>query len=133
LSATGASTTEAIANSGLLYDGQYLTLYGAQKVETSDVTVASNNVTVTALPTSSGSSAHFEYIVSGTSNQRRAGVVMCVWDGGNSTYTDNSTPDLNGSTLPLTFSTSVLSGNVLLLASSSAGSWNVKVGVRIIF
>jgi len=133
LSATGASTTEAIANSGLIYDGQYLTLYGAQRVDTANITVASIGVTVTSLPVSSGSSAHFEYIITGGGNQKRAGVVMCVWDGVVTTYTDNSTPDINGSTLPLTFYTGISGGDVLLLASSSSGTWNVKVGTRIIF
>jgi hypothetical protein len=134
LSATGASTTEAIANSGLLYDGQYLTLYGGQRISTETTSVSSNNVVVSTVASTSGVSAHFDYVVRGvSSNQRRAGVVMCVWDGVTTAYTDNSTPDINGSTLPLTFSTGISGGDVLLFASSSSGTWTIVTGVRIIF
>jgi hypothetical protein len=133
LSATGASTTEAIANSGLLYDTQYLTIYGGQRISTTNTVVSTNNVVVSTTASTSGSSAHFDYMVRGISNKRRAGVVMCVWDGVTTAYTDNSTPDINGSTLPLTFSTGISGGDVLLFASASSGTWVVVTGARIIF
>jgi hypothetical protein len=63
----------------------------------------------------------------------RAGFVMAVWDSSSATYTDVSTPDLNGSTLGLTFTVTVSAPNVLLKANVTSGTWTVKVGTRIIF
>jgi hypothetical protein len=63
----------------------------------------------------------------------RAGFVMAVWNSSTSTYTDVSTPDLNGSTLGLSFSVIVSAPNVLLKANATSGTWTVKVGTRIIF
>jgi hypothetical protein len=63
----------------------------------------------------------------------RAGFVMSVWDSSTATYTDVSTPDLNGSTLGLNFSVIVSGSNVLLKANATSGTWTVKVGTRIIF
>jgi hypothetical protein len=63
----------------------------------------------------------------------RAGVVMSVWDATSATYTDNSTPDLNGSTVPISFTVTNNGTNVLLSAVVTSGTWLVKVGTRIIF
>jgi hypothetical protein len=122
----------AIAQSGLTYDGQYLTIYGGQRIKTQTTTpVTTTGVTVASVAVSSGSSAHFEYLVIDGINYR-AGVVMCVWDGVTTAYTDTSTPDI-GITLPLTFSVSISGGNVNLIANASSGSWTIKVGTRVIF
>jgi hypothetical protein len=63
----------------------------------------------------------------------RAGFVMSVWDSSTATYTDVSTPDLNGSTLGLYFTVIVSGSNVLLQANATSGTWTVRVGTRIIF
>jgi hypothetical protein len=63
----------------------------------------------------------------------RAGVVMSVWDATSATFTDNSTPDLNGSTEAISFTVTNDGTNVLLNAVVTSGTWEVKVGTRIIF
>ena len=122
----------ANAQSGLTYDGQYLTLYGGQRIETQTTSgVSTTGVTVASVATTSGSSAHFEYLIRNGANYR-AGVVMCVWDGTNTAYTDTSTPDI-GTTTALSFSVSISSGNANLIANASSGTWTIKVGTRVIF
>jgi hypothetical protein len=63
----------------------------------------------------------------------RAGVVMSVWDATSATFTDNSTPDLNGSTEEISFTVTNDGTNVSLNAVVTSGTWEVKVGTRIIF
>jgi hypothetical protein len=63
----------------------------------------------------------------------RAGVVMAVWDNSNTTFTDYSTPDLNGTTLPFVWDVDVNSGLVRLRAVISSGTWTINVGTRVIF
>jgi len=52
-----------------------------------------------------------------------------------SAYTDTSTPDLNASTLGISFQVTVSGGNVNLEAvtSSAPGPWAVFAGARVIF
>ena len=76
----------------------------------------------------------FEYVVIGNgTGYRRSGFVMAVWDNTLSSFTDNSTPDLGGSTAPLSFRVAVLGGNVELRANATSGDWTVKVNTRITF
>jgi len=65
----------------------------------------------------------------------RAGTVMGVWDssGTNAGSTDYSTPDIVASTVGISFSVTVASPSVSLVASVTSGSWTVKVGTRVIF
>ena len=65
----------------------------------------------------------------------RAGTVMGVWDssGVNAGSTDYSTPDIVASTTGISFSVSVASPSVSLIASVTSGTWTVKVGTRVIF
>jgi hypothetical protein len=63
----------------------------------------------------------------------RAGVVMAVWNGLIATYTDNSTPDLDGSTTALYFQVAISGSDVILVANATSGTWTIKVGTRIIF
>jgi hypothetical protein len=124
----------AIAQSGLTYDGNSLIILGNQFIESqSGSSISTTGVTITSLPTSTGSSAYFEYVIKNGSGYMRAGFVMAVWDSATATYTDVSTPDLNGSTLGLTFSVVVSAPNVILKANVTSGTWTVKVGTRIIF
>jgi hypothetical protein len=124
----------AIAESGFTYDGQYTTLYGGQRINTQTTnSISTLGVIVASVDVLSGSSAHFEYLIRGNSSEYRAGVVMCVWDGTNVSFTDNSTPDLNGPTTGLSFTVSISGGNTNLLANVTSGVWDVKVGTRVIF
>ena len=89
---------------------------------------------VATISTTIGSSAHFEYMVlDEETNHMRAGVVMSVWDGTSATYTDTSTPDLNGPTNQVSFNVVVSGSNVQLTANVTSGTWTIKVGTRIIF
>ena len=63
----------------------------------------------------------------------RAGVVMAVWDTTNATFTDYSTPDLNGTTFPFVWGVDVNSGLVRLNAIISSGTWIINVGTKVIF
>jgi len=63
----------------------------------------------------------------------RAGVVMAVWDNAGATFTDYSTPDLNGTTSPFVWYVDVSSGLVRLQSVISSGTWTINVGTRVIF
>jgi len=63
----------------------------------------------------------------------RAGVVMAVWDNSSATFTDFSTPDLNGTTSPFLWDVDVSSGLVRLQSVISSGTWTINVGTRVIF
>jgi len=86
-----------------------------------------------SIPCTTGSSANFEYFVKGSSNQIRSGNVMAAWNCTGATYTEVSTPDLNGSTEDISFTVDTNSNNIRLNAVVTSGSWEVKVGTRIIF
>jgi hypothetical protein len=85
------------------------------------------------ISSSSGNSAVFEYYVS-NGTARRAGSVLSVWDNsGNSESTDYSTPDLGGSTTGISFVTVISTGNLVLRAVVTSGTWTINVGARVIF
>jgi hypothetical protein len=124
----------AVANSGLTYDGNTLKIYGNQLIESqSGSSISSTGVTIASISKLTGSSAHFEYVITNGSGYMRAGVVMSVWDITSATFNDFSTPDLNGSTLGFVFDVQISGSNVLLIANVTSGTWSVKVGTRIIF
>jgi hypothetical protein len=87
---------------------------------------------ISSIPVTSGNSAIYDYYVSDGTN-RRAGTVIAVWDGSTSTFTEYSTPDLNGSTAGISFGTTISGGNILLQSIVTAGTWTIKVGSRVIF
>ena len=93
----------------------------------------SSDSNIITFPTTTGNSAHFEYNVINGSNSTRSGVVMAVWDSSLATFTDTSTPDLNGSTEGIEFNVDVSGGDVRLRAIVTSGTWSVNVGLRIIF
>jgi hypothetical protein len=94
--------------------------------------IGTGTSTISTIPVSSGNSAVYDYYVSDGTN-RRAGTVIAVWDGTLSVFTEYSTPDLNGSTTGISFSTTISGGNILLQVVVTAGTWTVKVGSRVIF
>lgn len=128
-----------VAQSGLTYDGT-LTLYGDsrnygnQYIESaSGSSITTGTTIVETIPCVSGSSAHFDYFIKGDSNQIRSGFVLAAWNCSGTTYTETSTPDLNGSTNGISFNVDVSSNLVRLNAVVTLGTWDVKVGSRIIF
>jgi hypothetical protein len=66
----------------------------------------------------------------------RSGVVMCVWDDNNVSYTDTSTADLGNTTSGIEFLVGLVgfptNDTVRFYAIITSGTWNVKVGTRIL-
>ena len=58
---------------------------------------------------------------------------MTAWDEVSTVFTEYSTPDIGGSTLGISFTTSTDGTNVYLNAVVTTGTWTVKVGSRIMF
>ena len=121
------------------FDGNTLKLTGDSIINgtefvRSDIgsSVGVGTTTISTIPVSSGNSAIFDYYVSDGTNMR-AGTIISVWDSSSSTYTDYSTPDLNGSTAGISLITTISGTDLLLRASVSSGSWTVKVANKIIF
>jgi hypothetical protein len=124
----------AVAESGLTYDGTYLTLIGAQKIQTTTQTGLTTDTTIYTLPTSGGCGAYYEYcITESATDAKRLGTVMAVWDSVGVQFTDTSTPDLNSTTGEFAWDIDISSGNVRLVAKITNGTWTVKLGVRIIY
>jgi hypothetical protein len=63
----------------------------------------------------------------------RSGIIMTVWDGTNTAFTDSSTPDLNASTVAVKFYTVIIGSNLELYAAIGGGTWDISVGTRIVF
>jgi hypothetical protein len=62
------------------------------------------------------------------------GQVYGVWNTSSATFTDVSSPDLNGSTAGrFVWSLQVNAPNVELIATISSGTWDILVATRIIF
>ena len=62
------------------------------------------------------------------------GQVYATWDSAGATFTDVSSPDLNGSTANLIWKVAVSGGTTVeLTASIGGGSWNILVSTRVIF
>jgi hypothetical protein len=86
------------------------------------------------LPSTTGQSAYFEYVVyNAATSSMRAGTILCVWNSTGASYTDTSTTDLGTSTEGIGFDVTSGSGTVTLNALVSSGTWNIKVGTRVIF
>ena len=72
------------------------------------------------------------YVVNTASGYYRAGTIMSVCNGSSATYTDNSTPDLIGSTTGITLSVDYTSPNIRLVATITSGTWTIKLGTRVL-
>jgi hypothetical protein len=107
---------------------------GNQSLQSCRQTGCVTTTLICRFPFVSGSSATFDYYIydSGT-NAMRSGIVMTVWDGINTTFTDNSTPDLNASTAAVKFFTTITGSDLELYAAIGGGTWDISVGTRIVF
>ena len=74
--------------------------------------------------TGSYTAAFFKYTVSSGSNAR-AGEVFTVWNGNNVEYTDVTTNDI-GTTVDVTGSAALSSGNVQFNVQTNSGGWKIK-------
>jgi len=95
--------------------------------------ITASSYALLSLSASFGTGYFFDYWVSGvTSGSYRVGTVMAVTNGSAVQYTDTSTADLVASTAGINFSVGITGSNILLSALITSGSWNVKVGTRVI-
>jgi hypothetical protein len=75
----------------------------------------------------------FDYFIEEVNNKyMRSGQLIGVWDGNAATYTEYSTPDLNGSTAPFRFAVVINGSDVNVIGNVSSGTWKVHVGTRIV-
>jgi len=136
--ATGYTVT---AHSNLLFEGDTIKLTGDTKFEgdryDQSANVSASSIgfnTIHSIPTASGESIYFHYVVKERSNgYMRTGTIMSVNDGTNSTYTDMSTPDIVGSTKDIQFSTRISGSDLQLRANVVSGTWDVRVRTEVIF
>jgi hypothetical protein len=132
-SAQGVWVNSKIVPGDLVVSGDVIT-YGNQYIQSSSgSSLTTGSYVLETIPCTSGSAANFEYFVKGNSNQIRSGNVLASWNCTGATYTEVSTPDLNGSTADVEFSVDTNSNNVRLNAIINGGTWEIKVGSRIIF
>jgi hypothetical protein len=80
-----------------------------------------------------GTAAYFDYRITNTTNSGwRAGTVMVVWDGTNVEFTDTSTNDITATTSGLSWTPAISGSNLNLTATITSGTWNIKIGSRVI-
>jgi hypothetical protein len=141
--ATAAAQRFVINSSGSVGIGtssptQRLHVSGAIAIEAESTTTKysttfsgtlSSNTNIAFIPTGSFKAAFFDYYVASSSTNMRAGTIMAVHNNSTSRYTDTSTGDI-GNTSAVDFSTSVISGNLVLTANISSGTWEIKTAYR---
>jgi hypothetical protein len=104
------------------------------KLQSLIVNNLSSNSDIFTIADTSGGAAFYDYYIYSSSSYYRAGTIIAVWNSTANTveYTETSTPDLAGSTAPVVFNLSIQSNNVVLTAVISSGTWNIRLGVRLI-
>jgi hypothetical protein len=80
-----------------------------------------------------GCSAIYEYCITEAGGAKRMGQIMATWDNSGTTFTDNSTPDLNSSTVNFRWKVQLNGTSVELVADIASGTWDTLVSIRIIF
>ena len=88
----------------------------------------STQTVVDTFPITSGNAARWDYIITGPA--QRAGTIYCTWSPDGLTISqpaEQSTDDIGGTTIGVvTFSVSILSGNVRLIVTPTSGTWTVR-------
>jgi len=131
--ATG-NFNEFNAESNLTFDGSFLSLTGSLNIHSAgNASITTGQTEILSFPTTEGKSANFDYIVYNGTTDLRAGTIIAVWNTNDATYTDISTPDLNGSTEAIEFAVAVSAGDVKLFANVSSGTFDLDIATRIIF
>jgi hypothetical protein len=80
-----------------------------------------------------GCAALFEYCITENGGNKRMGQIYAVWDSGNATHTDVSSPDLNGSTAGYIWKVQINGSDLELACNVTSGTWLVLVSTRIVF
>jgi predicted heme/steroid binding protein len=97
--------------------------------------ISTSPYTIYTLDETTGTAAYFDYRVTNTVNNGwRAGTVMAVWNPTTNVveFTDTSTADLTATTSGLSWSVAVTGTSVQLSAIITSGTWNIKIGARVI-
>lgn len=88
----------------------------------------STQTVVDTFSITSGNAARWDYIITGPA--QRAGTIYCTWSPDGLTISqpaEQSTDDIGGTTIGVvTFSVSILSGNVRLIVTPTSGTWTVR-------
>ena len=76
-----------------------------------------------------------DYYVVESGGATRLGTVMAAWNsaGTSTTWTDTSTPDMNGSTEGIGFTVTATGGTVDFNSVVTSGTWTIKIAIRIIY
>jgi len=148
ITSLASGTNSATANSGFTFDGSNLnvgvysglttfavTSGGYVKIQSSLFSGQTATFNAYQIPQTDGVAAFYDYYVFNQANgSYRAGNVVTTWNtlSGIIVYSETGTDDLGGSTIDLQWSTILQSGNVVLRSTLTAGTWNVKVGARVL-
>ena len=104
--------------------------FTAPQLGTTTLTTVTSTQNIYSIPTATYTGAFYDYTVSSTTGVR-AGTVIAIWSGTTVEYTELSTNSI-GTTTALTFSISISSGNAILSATATSGTWTVKTMIRTI-
>ena len=148
LTSLASGTNQANAESNFTFDGSNLnvgsvgglttfsvTSGGYVKIQSSLFSGQVSTFNAYSIPQTDGVAAFYDYYVfNQTNGAYRAGNVVTTWNtaSGIIVYSETGTDDLGGSTIDLQWSTVLQSGNVVLRPTLTAGTWNLKVGARVL-
>lgn len=123
-----------LQNGGTFTDnGQRLQVNGDAAIISATSTGITTTTNVHTFAVANIKAVHYDYYIQNTVNGGwRTGVVMAVTNGTNVEFTDTATNDLTATTAGLTWSVSVISTNIVLTATITSGTWNIKVGTRML-
>ncbi len=148
LTSLASGTNQANAESNFTFDGSNLnvglisglstfavTSGGYVKIQSSLFSGQAATFDAYQIPQTDGTAAFYDYYVFNSANgSYRAGNVVTTWNtlSGIIVYSETGTDDLGGTTIGLQWSTVLQSGNVVLRSTLTDGTWNVKVGARVL-
>lgn len=108
---------------------------GYIKGNSNSLTGLITDTVVYSISKTSGSAAFIDYVVwNPITLGYRSGSIMSVWDSVNNRieFTETGTNDLFATTSDINFSCVINGTNVQLIADITGGTWNIKLGVRIL-
>ena len=108
---------------------------GYIKGNSNSLTGLITDTVVYSISKTSGSAAFIDYVVwNPITLGYRSGSIMSVWDCVNNRieFTETGTNDLFATTSDINFSCVINGTNVQLIADITGGTWNIKLGVRIL-
>lgn len=106
---------------------------GAMYMNSATQNSITSSYVVYSIDSNSGNAAYFDYrVFSPITSGSRAGTLMAVWFGSSVEYTDTSTNDLIADTSGISLSADITGSLLRVNATVTTGSWNVKIGARVI-